>query len=141
MLTMLSTETTLAFDPFGDIVIVGNDLKVNEGINSTFQILIDFLKTNKRDYVFFPDYGADYDRYIGKSITTELVNDIVRRIRTDINNLEIPLCDFCEIKKETGDKHEKRHVKTVYDPFDLRTDGGFGILEHIRQCHMPDDDQ
>ena len=53
------------------------------------QILVDFLKTNKRDYVFFPDYGADYDRYIGKSITTELVNDIVHRIRTDINNLEI----------------------------------------------------
>lgn len=89
MLTMLSTETTLAFDPFGDIVIVGNDLKVNEGINSTFQILIDFLKTNKRDYVFFPDYGADYDRYIGKSISTELINSIVYRIKIDINNLEI----------------------------------------------------
>ena len=89
MLTMLSTETTLAFDPFGDIVIVGNDLKVNEGINSTFQILIDFLKTNKRDYVFFPDYGADYDRYIGKSISTELINSIVYRIKVDINNLEI----------------------------------------------------
>lgn len=89
ILTMLSTESTLAFDPFGDIEIVGDDLKVSTGINSTFQILIDFLKTNKRDYVFFPDYGADYDRYIGKSITTELVNDIVRRIRTDINNLEI----------------------------------------------------
>ena len=89
MLTMLSTETTLAFDPFGDIVLVGNDLKVNEGINSTFQILIDFLKTNKRDYVFFPDYGADYDRYIGKSISTELINSIVYRIKVDINNLEI----------------------------------------------------
>lgn len=89
MLTMLSTETTLAFDPFGDIVIVGNDLKVNEGINSTFQILIDFLKTNKRDYVFFPDYGADYDSYIGKSISTELIQNIVYRIKVDINNLEI----------------------------------------------------
>lgn len=89
MLTMLSTETTLAFDPFGDIVIVGNDLKVNEGINSTFQILIDFLKTNKRDYVFFPDYGADYDSYIGKSISTELIQNIVYRIKVDINNLDI----------------------------------------------------
>lgn len=89
MLTMLSTETTLAFDPFGDIVLVGNDLKVNEGINSTFQILIDFLKTNKRDYVFFPDYGADYDSYIGKSISTELIQNIVYRIKVDINNLEI----------------------------------------------------
>lgn len=89
MLTMLSTETTLAFDPFGDIVLVGNDLKVNEGINSTFQILIDFLKTNKRDYVFFPDYGADYDSYIGKSISTELIQNIVYRINVDINNLEI----------------------------------------------------
>ena len=77
ILTMLSTESTLAFDPFGDIEIIGDDLKVSTGINSTFQILIDFLKTNKRDYVFFPDYGADYDRYIGKSITTELIQDIV----------------------------------------------------------------
>ena len=89
ILTMLSTESTLAFDPFGDIEIVGDDLKVSTGINSTFQILIDFLKTNKRDYVFFPDYGADYDRYIGKSITTELIQDIVYRINVDINNLEI----------------------------------------------------
>ena len=89
ILTMLSTESTLAFDPFGDIEIVGDDLKVSTGINSTFQILIDFLKTNKRDYVFFPDYGADYDRYIGKSITTELIRDIVYRINVDINNLEI----------------------------------------------------
>jgi len=89
ILTMLSTESTLAFDPFGDIEVVGNDLKVSTGINSTFQILIDFLKTNKRDYVFFPDYGADYDRYIGKSITTELIQDIVYRINVDINNLEI----------------------------------------------------
>ena len=89
ILTMLSTESTLAFDPFGDIEIIGDDLKVSTGINSTFQILIDFLKTNKRDYVFFPDYGADYDRYIGKSITTELIRDIVYRINVDINNLEI----------------------------------------------------
>ena len=89
ILTMLSTESTLAFDPFGDIEIIGDDLKVSTGINSTFQILIDFLKTNKRDYVFFPDYGADYDRYIGKSITTELIQDIVYRINVDINNLEI----------------------------------------------------
>ncbi len=89
ILTMLSTESTLAFDPFGDIEIVGDDLKVSTGINSTFQNLIDFLKTNTRDYVFFPDYGADYDRYIGKSITTELIQDIVYRINVDINNLEI----------------------------------------------------
>ena len=38
ILTMLSTESTLAFDPFGDIEIVGDDLKVSTGINSTFQI-------------------------------------------------------------------------------------------------------
>lgn len=89
MLTMLSVRSTLAFDPFGDIEIHRGDLKVNTDLSATMQILVDYLKTNKRDYVFFPDYGADYDRYIGKSINTELVNDIVRRIRTDINKLEI----------------------------------------------------
>ena len=89
MLTMLSVRSTLAFDPFGDIEIQRGDLKVNTDLSATMQILVDFLKTNKRDYVFFPDYGADYDRYIGKSITTELIQDIVYRIRTDINNLEI----------------------------------------------------
>ena len=48
MLTMLSVRSTLAFDPFGDIEIHRGDLKVNTDLSATMQILVDFLKTNKR---------------------------------------------------------------------------------------------
>ncbi len=89
MLNALFTNSTLAFDSFGDIIIEHNDLKVNKNLNAKLQILTDYFRTNYTDYIFFPSYGANYDKYIGKAIDYNLISEILNKVKTDVKKLGI----------------------------------------------------
>lgn len=90
MLSFLYSQSTLAFDSFGDFIIENNDLKVRKDNRQVvLQALTDFLQTNYGDYIFYPLLGKNYDQFIGKGITQQLVQDIKDSVISDINSLEI----------------------------------------------------
>lgn len=90
MLKFMYSQSTLAFDSFGDIIIESSDLKMKYDNRAvTLQALTDFLQTTYGDYFFSPLLGANYDQFIGKGITTALVLEIANKIRSDIILLEI----------------------------------------------------
>lgn len=90
MLKFMFSQSTLAFDSFGDIILESEDLKIKYDNRSVIlQALTDYLQTTYGDYFFSPLLGANYDQFIGLGITTELVSEIANKIRSDIMLLEI----------------------------------------------------
>lgn len=90
MIKFMYSNSTLAFDSFGDIILDKEDLKCKyDNREVVLQALTDFLQTSYGDYFFQPYLGANYDQYIGKGITQTMPSDIANKIKTDIINLEI----------------------------------------------------
>lgn len=87
--TQIMEKRTIEFDTFGDIVLEKGDLKVTKNIGAVVQILSDYFKTNYGDYLFYPEFGANYSAYIGKSVDKALVAEIVGKVTVDIKKLDI----------------------------------------------------
>lgn len=120
MLGSLYTNSTLAFDSFGDIEYENDDLKLNWNMHALLQILVDFLKTNYGDYLFFERYGANYDRFIGKGIDNTLVREVVSTITTDITRLDvIPPRLFKVYGLATGNDIEIRIILAEMDDYTI----------------------
>lgn len=86
---MFTNKNTVAFDLYGDISILNNDIKVNTDLKAIIQVFADFLKTNKGDYEFYDAYGSDYDSFIGKGITPAIINTIQQKIKVDLDRLQL----------------------------------------------------
>lgn len=87
--TQIMEKRTIEFDTFGDIVLDKGDLKVTKNVGAVVQILSDYFKTNYGDYLFYPNFGANYSAYIGKSVDNALVTEIVGKVTVDIKKLDI----------------------------------------------------
>lgn len=88
-ISKLMSQRILDFDTFGDIVLERDDLKVISELSATLQIISDYFKTNYGDYLFYPEFGANYDHFIGRAVTSNLVNEIVNKVTADIKKLNI----------------------------------------------------
>ena len=87
--TQLMEKSTIEFDMFGDIVLEKEDLKVTKNIGAVVQILSDYFKTNYGDYLFYPNFGANYTSFIGRPVDNSLVTEIVGKVTVDIKKLDI----------------------------------------------------
>ena len=87
--SQLMDKRTIEFDTFGDIVLEKGDLKISQNIGAIVQILSDYFKTNYGDYLFHPEYGANYGSFIGRPVDKALVSEIVSKVSLDIKKLDI----------------------------------------------------
>ena len=87
--TQLMTKRTIEFDTFGDIVLEKGDIKVVENIGAIIQFLSDYFRTNYGDYLFYSQFGANYNSFIGQAVSKQLVNEIINKVSTDIKKLDI----------------------------------------------------
>ena len=102
-MSIFISHDTLSFDLYGDITFDNGDIVVNRGAKATLQIMADYLKTNSGDYLFYQQYGAGYDQYIGKGITIGLVNQIANKIEKDLLALELVTEKVLEVRAlQTG---------------------------------------
>lgn len=66
---------------FGDISFSGTDIsKTYISIQTVREVVLDRLKTNLGDYVFY-NFGANLDQFLGKGMGSELTEDIKYSIR------------------------------------------------------------
>lgn len=87
--SQLMDKRTIEFDTFGDIVLEKGDLKISKNIGAIVQIISDYFKTNYGDYLFHPEFGANYSSFIGRSVDKSLVSEIVGKVTLDIKRLDI----------------------------------------------------
>ena len=87
--SQLMDKRTIEFDTFGDIVLEKGDLKISKNIGAIVQIISDYFKTNYGDYLFHPEFNANYSSFIGRSVDKSLVSEIVGKVTLDIKRLDI----------------------------------------------------
>lgn len=80
--------STFYFD--GDISFENNDIKIISGTLAVrLQALKDLLKTNFKDYYFYPLLGANLDSFIGRGIDLKLKTEMERVLTLSILDSEL----------------------------------------------------
>lgn len=79
----VNVKTDLKINPlFGDFEINGNDIVINRQSKSILRdTIIERFKTNFNDFVLNPNYGANLERFLGRGISSPLVQEIITSFR------------------------------------------------------------
>lgn len=112
---------------YGDFSITNNDLVcTRNNLDNLKDVVIERYKTNAKDFLLVPTYGANLERFIGKGIDQSLINNIVTNLKysltydkfVNLNELEIiPIILNDKLRLFTyitiGDN--KLAVESIYD--------------------------
>ena len=127
-MTWRNSKRDLKIDSqYGDFSIINNDLVcTRSNLDNLKDVVIERYKTNAKDFLLVPTYGANLERFIGKGIDQSLINNVVTNLKysltydkfVSLNELEIiPIILNDKLRLFTyitiGDN--KLAVESVYD--------------------------